>query len=139
MAIPLVGALLEAGLKIIDKVIPDPQAKAQAQLELLRLQQAGEFKAVEADLAVMLAQAQINQAEAATGNPFVGGWRPAVGWVCVAGMTFTYIVRPILAWVSPMYGWPEPPNPDTFDLLIMLGGMLGFGGMRSFERIRGKA
>lgn len=125
--------------KIIDKVIPDPQAKAAAQLEILKLNQAGEFKALDADLQVMLAQASINEEEAKSPSVFKGGWRPAVGWVCVTGMAYTYVGAPIFGWIGSIYGWPVPPSIDTFDLLIMLGGMLGFGGMRSFERIRGKA
>jgi hypothetical protein len=137
--IPLIGTILEAGLKVIDKVIPDPQAKAAAQLELLKLQQQGEFRQIEADLQVMLAQAEINKVEAASSDPFRGGWRPAVGWVCVMGMAYTYLGQPLLAWLSLTRGWQAPPAIDTFDLLIMLGGMLGFGGMRSFERVRGKA
>ena len=82
---PLIGGLLDAGLKILDKVIPDPQAKAAAQLELLKLQQAGEFKQLEADMQLALAQTQINQVEAASPDPFRAGWRPAAGWVYVAG------------------------------------------------------
>lgn len=135
---PIIGGLLEAGLKVIEKVIPDPAAKAQAQLELLKLQQAGEFKSIEADLQVMLAQTEVNKVEAAQ-DGFRGGWRPAVGWVCVSGMAYTYLGQPLLAWASATNGWAVPPTIDTFDLLIMLGGMLGFGGMRSFERIKGKA
>lgn len=139
MMTPLIGGLITAALEIIDKVIPDPQAKAAAKLELLKLEQQGEFKKLDADLQIMLAQADINKVEAASTDPFRGGWRPAVGWVCVTGMAWTYIAAPMLGWISAAKGWPPPPQIDTFDLLIMLGGMLGFGGMRSFERIRGKA
>lgn len=135
----LLGPILQAGMKIIDKVIPDPQAKANAQLELLKLQQAGEFKQLDADLQVMLAQAKINEAEAQSSDPFRAGWRPAVGWVCVIGMGYTYLAQPLLAWLSLSQGWQAPPAIQTTDLLIMLGGMLGFGGMRSFERIKGRA
>lgn len=136
---PIVGGLIEAGLRIIDKVIPDPQAKAEAKLKLLEMEQQGEFKKLDADLQVMLAQAAINQEEAKSPDTFRGGWRPAVGWVCVLGLAYTYLAQPLLAWASATSGWAPPPSIDTFDLLIMLGGMLGFGGMRSFERIRGKA
>jgi hypothetical protein len=131
--------ILDAVLKVVDKLIPDPQAKAAAQLEVLKLQQSGEFKSIEADLQVMLAQAAINQEEAKSSDAFRGSWRPAVGWVCVTGMAWTYVAAPLLGWLSAAQGWPVPPTIDTFDLLIMLGGMLGFGGMRSFERIKGRA
>jgi hypothetical protein len=136
---PIIGGLITAALEIIDKVIPDPQAKAQAKLEVLKLEQQGRFKELDADLQVMLAQAQINQEEAKSTNIWQSGWRPAVGWVCVSGMAWTYLMAPLLGWIGASQGWPQPPAIDTFDLLIMLGGMLGFGGMRSFERIRGKA
>lgn len=134
----MLQTIIPAVVGIIDKIIPDPQAKAAAQLEVLRLQQAGEFRQIDADLQVMLAQAKVNEIEAAT-DGFRGGWRPAVGWVCVSGMAYTYLGQPLLSWLSGVHGWTPPPAIDTFDLLIMLGGMLGFGGMRSFERIKGKA
>ena len=102
------------------------------------MQQAGEFKQIDADLQVMLAQAKVNEAEANSTGVFKGSWRPAVGWVCVSGMAWTYVVSPLLGWLSTAKGWPVPPSIDTFDLMIMLGGMLGFGGMRSFERIKGR-
>ena len=130
--------IIDAVFKVVDKLIPDPQAKAAAQLELLKMNQAGEFKQIDADLQVMLAQAKVNEAEANSTGVFKGGWRPAVGWVCVSGMAWTYVVSPLLGWLSTAKGWPVPPSIDTFDLMIMLGGMLGFGGMRSFERIKGR-
>jgi hypothetical protein len=136
---PIVGGLLQAAIAVIDKVIPDPQAKAAAKLELLKLEQEGEFRKIDADLQVMLAQAEVNKAEASSSDAFRGSWRPAVGWVCVTGMAWTYVASPLLGWLSAAKGWPVPPTIDTFDLLIMLGGMLGFGGMRSFERIKGRA
>lgn len=131
--------ILDAVFKVVDKLIPDPQAKAAAQLEILKLNQAGEFKQIDADLQVMLAQSKINEEEAKSPDVFRGGWRPGVGWVCVIGMAWTYVASPLLGWLSAAKGWPVPPTIDTSDLLIMLGGMLGFGGMRSFERIKGKA
>jgi hypothetical protein len=135
----IIETLLPAIIGIVDKVIPDPAAKAAAQLEVLKLQQAGEFKQIDNDLQIMLAQTRINEAEASSPDGFRGGWRPAVGWVCVAGMCYTYLGQPLLAWLSGIQGWAVPPAIDTWDLLVMLGGMLGFGGMRSFERIKGKA
>jgi hypothetical protein len=134
----LVSPIVTGILGLIDKVIPDKEAAAKAKLATLEMQQKGEFKALEADLAVMLAQTEVNKVEAAQ-DAFRGGWRPAVGWVCVTGLAWTYVLAPLLTWASLANGWPTPPSIDTFDLLIMLGGMLGFGGMRSFERIRGKA
>lgn len=126
-------------LDIIGKAIPDPQAKAQAQLEILRLQQAGEFKEIDANLQVALAQIQVNQTEAQSADFFRGGWRPAVGWCGVVGLLYTYLAQPLLAWASGIWHVPAPPSLDLGDLLTLLAGLLGLSGMRTFERIKGKA
>ena len=136
---PILDLLIGPVTKILDKLIPDPAAKAQAQLELLRLQQAGEFKQVEVDLQLALAQTNINQAEAASSNLFVSGWRPAVGWVCVLGLVYQYLGQPLLTWASAAFDLPPPPAMDLGDLVILLGGMLGLGTLRTVEKRAGVA
>lgn len=135
LSIPIIYGIL----RVIDKVIPDPQAKAAAQLETLRMQQAGEFKQIETELQLALGQLEVNKIEAGAPDMFRGGWRPAVGWVCVIGLLYTYLGQPLLAWASGIWDVPAPPSLDLGDLLILLGGMLGLGGMRTVERLRGKA
>jgi hypothetical protein len=136
---PILGGLLDAGLKILDKVIPDPAAKSAAQLELLKLQQAGEFRQLEADLQLALAQTKINEVEASAPDVFRGGWRPAAGWVCVAGLAYQFLFQPLAAWSGGIHGWAPPPVLDLGDLYGLLFGMLGLGAYRSFERLKGKA
>jgi len=137
--LPLIGTLLEAGLKIIDKVIPDPQAKAAAQLEMMKLNQAGEFKQLESDLQIALAQANINAEEAKSPDFFKSGWRPGAGWVCVLGLFYTFLAQPLLAWASTVWGWPTPPILDTNVLMTLLTGMLGLGAYRTVEKVKDKA
>jgi hypothetical protein len=130
MAFPLLS-VLDIGTKLIDRLIPDPKAKAEAQLELLKLQQSG-------DLAVMAAQTDINKIEAGSSNLFVSGWRPAVGWMCAAGFGMQFIVGPTLTWLSSVVGYPIPfPTLDTGTMSALLMGMLGFGGLRTYEKIQG--
>ena len=117
---PILGGLLDAGLRILDKVIPDPQAKAAAQLELLKLQQAGEFRQMEADLQLSLAQTEVNKVEAASPDLFKSGWRPGAGWICVLGLAYQFLLQ-----LGDLYG--------------LLFGMLGLGAYRSVERVKGKA
>ena len=136
---PLIGGLLDAGLKVLDRVIPDPQAKAQAQLELLKLQQAGEFRQLEADMQLSLAQTEVNKVEAASSDPFKSGWRPAAGWVCVLGLLYQFLLQPLLAWGSVIQGYAAPPVLELGDLYGLLFGMLGLGAYRSFEKTKGKA
>ena len=130
---------LDIGAKLIDKLIPDPAAKQAAQLELLKLQQAGEFKSLEADLSVQLGQIEVNKIEAASTNPFVSGWCPAVGWCGVLGLLYTFLGQPLITWAASMYGKPAAPITDTTDLFLLLGGLLGMGGMRTWEKSKGVA
>lgn len=134
------AALIPAVSAIIDKVIPDAQAAADAKLRALELAQQGELAVLDADLKMALGQMQINQAEAST-DRFRGGWRPATGWICVFGLGYQFVLQPLLPWVVALFGVDVPPLPaiDNETLMVLLTGMLGLGGLRTFERIRGRA
>jgi len=125
---------------LLDKIIPDPAAAADAKLKAIEPAQRGELAALDADLRLMLAQADINKAEAST-DLFRGGWRPACGWVCAAGLAYTFLLRPVLPWLASLAGADVQAMPeiDTDTLMVLLTGMLGLGGLRTVERIRGKA
>jgi hypothetical protein len=134
--IPIIGVLIESALKIIDKVIPDPQAKMAAQLEVMKLNQAGEFKQLEADLQLATGQMEINKAEALSNDPFRAGWRPFIGWVCGVGFAVQFVVGPIGTWISAFYGTPIPfPEMDMSTMMPLLFGMLGLGAFRTYERV----
>lgn len=139
MPLPVVGTLLEAGLRIIDKVIPDPAQKAQAQLDLMRLQQEGQFKELETDLQLAMGQVEINKIEAGAPDLFRGGWRPAAGWLCVVGLAASFVGQPLLAWISEINAWPVPPKIETGDLLLLLLSLLGLGTQRMLEKFKGVA
>ena len=127
-------------LKIIDKVIPDPAAKAAAQIELLRLQQSGELAQLAAETELAKGQNEVNKQEAASTNLFVSGWRPFVGWVCGLGMASQFVVAPFVTWGSALLGHPTAfPVLDLSTLLTLLFGMLGLGAMRTTEKINGVA
>ena len=125
---------------LLDKIIPDPSAAADAKLKALEMAQRGELATLDADMRLMLAQAEINKAEAST-DLFRGGWRPACGWVCAAGLAYTFLLRPVLPWLASLFGAEVQPMPDidTDTLMVLLTGMLGLGGLRTVERIKGKA
>ena len=128
--IPLIG-------DVLDKVLPDAQASANAKVELMRIAQTGELAQLNADTSLALGQIETNKAEAQSGK--AGAlWRPGAGWVCVAGMGYTFLAQPLLAWLSAIQGWPVPPIINTDTLLFLVTGMLGLGGYRSIERIKGK-
>jgi hypothetical protein len=133
MALPLIGSLLDLGDKLIDKLIPDPQAKADALLKLRELEQSG-------DLAVIAGQVEINKIEAASKLTFISGWRPFVGWVCASALAFSLVLSPLIEWVAVLTGHPvKAPALDTSLLGTLLIGMLGLGGMRTVEKLQGVA
>ena len=125
-----------AGLKVLDKFIPDPEAKAKAESELRDSLMRWDGQ-----------QAAINQAEAGNENVFVSGWRPAVGWIGAAALAYQFLFYPLLGW-----GWKwlqamsyvpaemsPPPLLDAEQLWVMLSGILGIAGMRTFEKQKGVA
>lgn len=129
----IVGPVLD----IVNKLIPDPVAKAQAQIQLLQLQQNETFKEIDAQLAASAQQTDTNKVEATSSSLFVAGWRPAVGWVCAGGLAYQYLVDPLFSWFALIVHWPVPPTLDMQTLITMLGGLLGFGAMRSYDKKNG--
>lgn len=132
-------ALIPAVVSVIDKVLPDPQQAAEAKMRALELAQKGELAALDADVRMALGQMEVNRAEAQT-DLFRGGWRPATGWCCVAGLAYQFILQPVLPWVVALLGAEVPPLPaiDNETLLVLLTGMLGLGGLRTLERVKGR-
>jgi hypothetical protein len=120
---------IAAGLKIADKFIPDPAAKAKFESEL------------RADLLKWDgSQMAVNQAEAGSSDLFVAGWRPAVGWLCAAAIGWQYVLVPLGLWGAYATGHAVPaPPPIDEHLWELLVGMLGLGGLRTLEKLRGVA
>lgn len=130
--------IISTGLKIIDKVIPDPAQKDAAKLALLQLQQSGELAELEANVKLATAQTDTNKTEAANASIFVSGWRPFIGWTCGIGLSVQFLVGPLLTYAADLYGHPLAfPQLDTGTLMTLLVGMLGLGGYRTFEKING--
>jgi hypothetical protein len=129
---PLLLAGLGIGGKIIDRMFPDPEAKAAAELELLKMTREGDLKET-------LAQLQINLKEAEHASIFVAGWRPWIGWGCGFGLLYHTIFHSILNWIAILKGWPELPQINSDLLIYVLGAMLGVAGLRTYEKKIGVA
>lgn len=120
---------IAAGLTVLDKFIPDPEARAKAE-EALR----------NALLSWDQGQMQVNAAEAASRSLFVAGWRPFIGWVCGATLAWQYVLVPLALWAAAIGGVHLPTPPSLDDILWQLMfAMLGMGGLRTFEKIKGVA
>lgn len=129
----MIDSILGLASSIIERVIPDPQQKLNAQIKLLELQQAGELQA-------MAGQLEANKIEAGSGDRFVSGWRPAVGWVCASGLAFQFVLGPILTWGAELANKQiQFPRLDMDVLLSLLLGMLGLGAYRTVEKLKGVA
>ena len=90
--------------------------------------------------AEVMAQVEVNKTEAAHKSLFVAGWRPAIGWICGLGMLSNFIIVPMTNFILALTGSPiVVPLIDLQTMMPVLLGMLGLGGMRSFEKVKGKA
>jgi hypothetical protein len=133
MALDPISAALDLGNTLISRIFPDPAQAADAKLKLLELQQNGE-------LATMTAQTDINKEEAKSASIFVSGWRPAIGWVCALALFYQYLLKPLAIGLLPTFGIVAPPLPGLDDnLWQLMMGMLGMGGLRTFEKVQGVA
>jgi hypothetical protein len=128
-----ISALLNIGNTLINKLFPDPAQAAQAQLALLKMQQDGE-------LAAISGQMEINKIEAGSSSVFVAGWRPFAGWVCGIGLAYVSIIEPVARLVATIVGYTGGfPAIDTTLTMQVLLGMLGMGGLRTLDKIKGVA
>ncbi len=132
----MITDILSAGLKILDRVLPDPVERDKAKAKLLELEANAELEELKAEASLAAQQIAVNAVEAASLDPFVRRWRPAFGWLGVFAFGYAYIGQPLLTWASPALGIPAPPTIQTDDLMVLAGGLLGFGGYRTVEKIR---
>ena len=128
----LLTTLIEPATKLLDKVIEDKDQKAKLAHEIATMSE-------KHAQAIALAQIEVNKAEAASGSLFKGGWRPAVGWVCAIAFAYHFIVKDLIVFVCAASGveLPDLPEFDIGTLLTVLGGMLGIGGLRTYEKQKG--
>lgn len=133
------GSVFDFAGKIVDKLIPDPAQKAQAQLELIKLQQSGELAKLASDTDITKAQIAVNQEEAKSSSKFIAGGRPFIIWVCGFSFAYATVLEPIARFAATVifhYGGSFPVI-DTLLTMQVLVGLLGLGGMRTYEKAKG--
>lgn len=128
----LVNTLVGPVGNILDKFIEDKDQKAKLAHEIATM---SDRHAQE----IALAQISVNAAEAASGSLFKGGWRPCVGWVCAIAFFYHFVGQPIIIFIVALAGAeiPDLPEFDMGTLLTVLGGMLGIGSLRTYEKQKG--
>jgi len=128
----MLGALIGPVTGLLDKFIEDKDQKNALAHEIATM---SEKHAQE----LAMAQIEVNKAEAASGSIFKGGWRPFIGWVCGFAFAYHFILQPILLFGVATAGVSLPPLPefDMSQMMPVLLGMLGLGGLRTFEKHKG--
>ena len=127
----LVDTLVGPIAGIIGKLVPDKDQAAKLAHEIATM---AETHAQE----VALAQIDLNKAEASSDSVFKGGWRPAIGWICGLALFWSFILQPFLVFFLVVFGIDLAPLPElkTNDLMPILLGMLGLGGLRTYEKVQ---
>ena len=128
----VIQSLIAPVTVLLDKFIEDKDQKAALAHEIATMSQKHAQE-------LNLAQIEVNKAEAQSGSLFKGGWRPAVGWVCAIAFLYHFLLKDIIIFVCAFAGVevPDLPEFDMSTLLTVLGGMLGIGGLRTYEKQKG--
>lgn len=128
----MLASLLGPVSGLLNKIVPDANERARLAHEIATM--ADKYAH---ELAV--AQIEVNRAEAASDSVFKGGWRPFIGWTCGAAFAYHFVLQPVCIFVL-VYNGHEVPSMPAFDmasLMTVLMGMLGLGGLRTFEKFKG--
>ena len=128
----MIGQLIGPVSGLLDKFIEDKDQKAQLAHDIATM---SERHAQE----LAKGQLEINKAEAASGSVFKGGWRPFIGWVCGVAFAYHFVLQPFIVFGVTAAGVeiPELPSFDMGSLMTVMMGMLGLGGLRSYEKKQG--
>lgn len=129
-----VAGIVEAVGGVIGDLVTTDKERLDAEIELAKI-----------DASLLTGQMDVNKAEAQHASIFVAGWRPACGWIGAAAMAYQFLLYPMLVWLWTLMqanGWVSldlkpPPMLDTDALWVILTGMLGIAGARTFEKVRG--
>jgi len=129
----LIGPILEPLINLIPNKNDRAKAREQAEAQI-----------VTAMTGLVQGQLEINKVEAKHSSMFVAGWRPAVGWICGVSLAWNFIVHPMLLWAAFLFPGAEidlstAPQLDAGELMTVLLGMLGLGGLRTYEKRVGVA
>jgi hypothetical protein len=131
-----ISSIIDSVGKVAGDLITTDKEKMQLEIENRKL-----------DQAIDMAQIEVNKEEAKSSSLFVSGWRPAVGWIGAAALAYQFLLYPLLGWA---WKWLQamnyvpaemspPPLLDAEQLWVMLSGILGIAGMRTFEKQKGVA
>jgi len=128
----MIDKLINPISTLLDKFIPDATERQKLAHEIATMAEKNVHE-------ISMAQIEVNKTEAASNSIFKGGWRPFIGWVCGVAFAYHFVLQPFLIFVLTTLGQPVPylPEFDMASLMTVLGGLLGLGGLRTFEKYKG--
>lgn len=137
----IIGTIIDKIGGVASELIVDKDKKNQLKVELERLKIDEISKSEEREHQEMMGQIGVNTEEAKSESVFVAGWRPAIGWIGAAGLGWSVVIQPVMSWTAEVifkYSGTYPAlNVDT--IMVLVTGMLGFGGLRTYEKMKGVA
>ena len=128
----MIQALIGPVTGLLDKFIEDKDQKARLAHDIATMSQKHAQELAKGQL-------EINKAEAQHKSIFVAGWRPFIGWTCGIALAWHFVLQPLIMFLSVLFGFtlPELPAFDMGSLMTVLMGMLGLGGLRTYEKQKG--
>ena len=136
----LIDSVIGMGKEAIKRIWPNPADRFKHEIELKKLAQAGDLEVLKAHVSLLVEQAKTNQIDAQSGRFWQSGWRPGIGWLCGAIFAYAYLLYPLIMWVWIYNGLDPvnaPPPISAGEIMPVLMGMLGLGGIRSFDKLKG--
>ncbi len=128
------GNLVKAVGDAVDNLFTSDEERLEKQLEHYKAEREYDYKEAQLLSDQNVAQTEVNKEEARTGNLFIAGWRPAIGWVGAFALLYQFVLYPLLLWIP---GIKNPPKPLDYTLLYtLITGMLGIAGMRSYDKLK---
>lgn len=136
----VVGGIIDAVGKMADSLMTSDEERDRLRLEALK----AETEAYRAETDRLGGQLEVNRTESQHASVFVAGWRPAVGWVCVLALAYQFLVYPLLVWLWSFWQatgalpatLTPPPMLDVEALMVLVTGMLGIAGARTWEKLK---
>ena len=128
----MIDKLIGPVTHLLDKFVEDADTKAKLAHDIATMSERHAQN-------LAMAQIEVNKAEAASGSLFKGGWRPFIGWICGIAFFYHFVCQPVIIFIVAMSGVdiPDLPKFEMNTLLTVLGGLLGIGGVRTYEKQKG--
>jgi hypothetical protein len=128
----MISLLIPAVTNLLDKFIPDADERQKLAHEIATMSQKMAHESA-------MIQVEVNKEEAKHRSSFVAGWRPFIGWTCGFALAYHFILHPMLTLVLTISGITvDLPEFDMSSLMTVLMGMLGLGGLRTYEKVKDK-